>query len=162
MLASGMTLRAICRRQSMPHERTVRGWALDLEHPFFPQYDRARLIGYHSMSDEIIDITDDSTNDYVERQNKDGSSYTVVDHDHIARSRLRVDTRKWLLSKALPKVFGDKLVNEHTGKDGGPIETADATAALAKDHLDGLSKRYANGLKVISGGAPAKANGKGH
>jgi hypothetical protein len=40
--------------------------------------------------------------------------------------RLQVDTRKWLLSKALPKIYGDKLTAEVTGKDGGPIET-DAT-----------------------------------
>jgi hypothetical protein len=30
-----------------------------------------------------------------------------------------VDTRKWLLSKALPKVYGDKIA--HTGPDGGPL-----------------------------------------
>jgi Bacteriophage Sf6, terminase small subunit-like len=41
--------------------------------------------------------------------NKDGSTYTALDAEHVQRSRLRVEARKWLLSKALPKVYGDKL-----------------------------------------------------
>ena len=48
-------------------------------------------------------------NDYTTRAKEDGSEIIVVDHDHIARSRLRVDARKWLLSKMLPKVYGDKV-----------------------------------------------------
>jgi hypothetical protein len=45
---------------------------------------------------------------------------TVLDHEHVQRSRLRVDARKWLLSKLLPKQYGDRV--EVTGKDGGPLE----------------------------------------
>jgi hypothetical protein len=33
----------------------------------------------------------------------------LVNGENLQRSRLRVDTRKWLLSKALPKIYGDKL-----------------------------------------------------
>jgi len=40
----------------------------------------------------------------------------TVDHEHIQRARLRVDTRKWILSKMLPKVYGDKF---QVGGDGG-------------------------------------------
>jgi hypothetical protein len=40
---------------------------------------------------------------------KDGEPVLAVDHDHIQRSRLRVDTRKWLLSEMSPKVYGDRL-----------------------------------------------------
>jgi hypothetical protein len=42
-------------------------------------------------------------------------------------------------------------VNELTGKKGGPIETADARDKAVKDHLEGLSKRFAAGLKLIEG-----------
>jgi hypothetical protein len=34
-------------------------------------------------------------------------------------------TRKWLLAKALPKVYGDRVTAELTGEGGGPIETQD-------------------------------------
>jgi hypothetical protein len=96
MLAAGMTLQAVCRRPSMPHERTVRDWALDVDHPFSPQYARAREIGYHRMADEIIEIAD---------------AYTikdVLDPHVVQRDRLRIETRKWLMAKALPKMYGEK------------------------------------------------------
>lgn len=66
------------------------------------------------MADDLLDIVDDGTNDFVEREGKDGLT-TVVDHEHIQRSRLRAETRKWLLAKALPKIYGDKVDLKHSG-----------------------------------------------
>jgi hypothetical protein len=34
------------------------------------------------------------------------------------KGALQVDTRKWIISKHLPKTYGDKLGLEHSGKDG--------------------------------------------
>ncbi|MCK1274133.1 terminase [Bradyrhizobium sp. 61] len=102
----------------MPSESTVRGWALDDREGFSAQYARSREIGYMAMADETLEIADDGSNDTY----KTDEGQEATNHDVIARSRLRVDTRKWLLSKALPKVFGDKIVQEHTGADGGPIQ----------------------------------------
>ena len=105
LLCEGKTLTRICKEHAdLPSDRTVRRWALDAEHPFSPQYAHARLIGYHKMADETVDISDDGQNDVTTADGK-----TVVNTDVIARSRLRVDTRKWLLSKALPKIYGEKL-----------------------------------------------------
>lgn len=125
-LADGESLRAICRTKGMPDERTVRRWAADEEHAFAPQYARAREIGYLKLADEILEISDDGSNDWMLRAGKGegGDEETpgyVLNGEHVQRSRLRIDSRKWLLSKMLPKVFGDKVVNEHTGKDGQPI-----------------------------------------
>lgn len=143
MLASGMTVQAVCRRPRMPHERRLREWASDPEHPFSPQYEAARLVGYHKMADEIIDIADS------------GTVKDIVDPTTVQRDRLRIDTRKWLLAKALPKIYGDKIIAEHTGKDGGPIQTQDTPRPTGEDHLEGLAKRFAGGgLKVIEGGKP--------
>jgi hypothetical protein len=61
------------------------------------------------------------------RQNKDGSTTEVENHEAINRSRLRVDTRKWLIARMAPKKYGDRVTNEVVGKDGGPIETAQVT-----------------------------------
>jgi hypothetical protein len=66
------------------------------------------------MADELLDIADDSTNDYMDRVGKDGEVTRVLDQEAMARSRLRLDTRKWMLSKMLPKVFGDKPGDEGT------------------------------------------------
>ncbi len=61
-------------------------------------------------AEEIVDIADDATNDWMERRNEEGGvSAVVADHEHISRSKLRVDSRKWIASKLLPKVYGDKL-----------------------------------------------------
>lgn len=109
-LAEGMTLREVCRQEGMPPESTVRLWVMDDRDGFAAQYARAREIGYQAMADELLEISDDGRNDWVER---DGEA--VYNGDHVARSRLRVDTRKWLLSKALPKVYGDKVGVEHSG-----------------------------------------------
>lgn len=121
-LADGESLNAICKSEELPHESTVRSWALDPDHPISTKYVRAREIGYYKMADEMLEISDDGTNDWMVRAGQDGEGTAYsVNGEHVSRSKLRVDTRKWLLSKSLPKVFGDKVVNEHTGKDGQPI-----------------------------------------
>jgi hypothetical protein len=35
--------------------------------------------------------------------------------DMVDRSRLQIDARKWILSKLLPKKYGDKVEHEHSG-----------------------------------------------
>lgn len=112
-LAQGETLRAICRDSHLPAESTVRQWALDDVDGFSAQYARAREIGYHSMFDELVEIADDGSSDRIERKNPDGSTTLVVDKEHVQRSKLRVDSRKWMLSKALPKLYGERITQEH-------------------------------------------------
>jgi hypothetical protein len=97
-IAEGESLRSICKGNRMPSCATVLNW----------QFARAREIGYFILADEIMEIADDATNDYTTRAKEEGAE-VVVNHDHISRSKLRVDTRKWMLSKMLPKVYGDKL-----------------------------------------------------
>ena len=103
-LADGESLRAICETDGMPAESTVRSWALDDVNGFATQYARARELGYELLADEILTISDDGRNDTYQTDNGE-----TTNHDVIARSRLRVDSRKWMLSKMLPKVYGDKL-----------------------------------------------------
>lgn len=114
-LAEGMTLRQVCKPDDMPPESTVRLWVLDDREGFAAQYARAREIGYHCMADELLEVADDGTNDWIERQGDDKQAMYVLNGEHVQRSRIRVDTRKWLLSKALPKIYGDKQTHEHSG-----------------------------------------------
>jgi hypothetical protein len=123
LLAEGQSLKEICRENPCtPDDSTVRKWALDDVQGFAARYSRAREIGYHSMADEIFDIADDARNDWMDRHNsRTGESDRVPDNEHMNRSRLRVDTRKWFLSKVLPKIYGDKIAV--TGADGGAVKT---------------------------------------
>lgn len=110
LLTEGQTLREICRNdEELPAESTVRLWVADDREGFAPRYTRAREVGYMVWFDEIIEIADDGSNDWMVRNKGEGESETVVDHEHISRSRERINTRKWALSKALPKLFGDRL-----------------------------------------------------
>jgi hypothetical protein len=45
----------------------------------------------------------------------------VLNGEHVQRSRLRVDTRKWFASKVAPKIYGDKIETAVTGANGGPL-----------------------------------------
>ncbi len=107
-LAEGESLRAICLDDDMPSKSSVFRW-LDANPSFRDQYARAREFQADTMADEIQDIADDGTNDWMEKRLNDGSVIEVVNHEHIQRSRLRVDTRKWVASKLKPKKYGDKL-----------------------------------------------------
>lgn len=110
LLAKGLTLKEICRRDGMPPSSTVRSWALDDREGFFAPYARAREIGCYELVDEIIEIADDAQNDWMERNAQgDEKAGWQINHEHVQRSRLRIDTRKWVASKVLPKVFGDKV-----------------------------------------------------
>jgi hypothetical protein len=116
-LAEGKTLRSVCKAEGMPPESTVRRWVMDDREGFAAHYAISREIGYQCMADELLDIADDNSRD----TSVDEDGHEATNHDVIARSRLRVDTRKWLLSKALPKVYGEKITQEVTGADGAPL-----------------------------------------
>lgn len=107
-LAAGRSLRDVCNDDDMPAESTVRAWAVEDRNGFSAQYTKAREIGYQSMADELLEIADDGRNDWMERRGEEDAGWQA-NGEHIQRSRLRVDTRKWMLSKVLPKVYGEKV-----------------------------------------------------
>ena len=109
-LASGDTLRAICRDIKSPALSTILNWVKDDVQGFADQYARAREVGYWLMAEELLEISDDGTNDWIEINNQDNPGYRL-NGEHVQRSRLRVDTRKWLLSKALPKIYGNRPID---------------------------------------------------
>jgi len=125
----------------MPSQSTVFKW-LSLHKEFAEQYVRAREVQADHMAEEILEIADDGRNDtYV-----DDEGNKKTDHDVIARSRLRVDARKWLASKMAPKKYGEKVA-VGGADDLPPIQSSLnvgglSTAALAeimkaKDASDG-------------------------
>ena len=121
-IADGESLRAICSAEEYPNKATVFRW-LNKNIEFSDQYARAREAQADSLADELLDIADDGSNDWMQRHNDKGEAIGwQINGEHIQRSRVRVDTRKWVASKLKPKKYGDKVTNEHTGADGGPIK----------------------------------------
>lgn len=73
------------------------------------QYTRATEVRADAIFEEMFDIADDGTNDWVEKFDKTGQSYYDLNGEHVQRSKLRIDARKWALSKMMPKKYGDKI-----------------------------------------------------
>lgn len=77
------------------------------------KYTRARELQADYLADQILNIADDGSNDYMKIVKGD-IEYNVEDKEVTNRSRLRVDARKWVASKLYPKKYGDKLDLEAT------------------------------------------------
>ena len=111
-MADGESLRSICRDDSMPALSTVFLW-VSKHSEFSEQYKLAMASRADAMFEDMIDIADDGRNDYI--VNGDGEER--FNTEHVQRSRLRLDTRKWMLSKMLPKKYGDKQTDEVIGNE---------------------------------------------
>lgn len=110
MLAEGRSLRSICADEGMPSQSAVFRWLGDESRASFrQQYARAREAQADALFDEMLDIADDGSNDWMERRRQDGSTDEVLNAEHVQRSKLRIDARKWMASKLNPKVYGEKI-----------------------------------------------------
>lgn len=90
-ISKGEGIRKICKDKKMPCPATIFNWLLDDDKKkFLEQYEKSCNTRAELMFEELLEIADE--------KNKD-----------VIRARLRVDTRKWYLSKVLPKKFGEKL-----------------------------------------------------
>ncbi len=133
-MAGGESVRKICSDADMPCFRTVMTWVHDnsqvaYKEGFPEQYQAAMMSKAHHMFDQLLEIADEADPD-------------------VQRSRLRVDTRKWYLSKCLPKVFGDKLNLDHSGEVGLrviPDDELDARITANQAELDHLQPNNQDG-----------------
>lgn len=88
-IAEGESVRSIARDPEMPSTSAIFRW-IQIHSKFKEQYDAATEERSHGMFEEMLEIADDKSSD-------------------VQRDRLRVDTRKWALSKMVPKKYGDKI-----------------------------------------------------
>lgn len=107
-LATGEPLQQIARDEGMPSAQTVLLWSMLPE--WVERYARAREAGYSLIGEQLLEIADDSRNDWMDRETASGRIERVVDREAMERTRLRLDTRKWMLAKMLPKIYGDRLI----------------------------------------------------
>lgn len=111
-LMMGQSLNSICKLNKYPSKVTVLTW-LQKYPEFLYQYTKAREIQQEIHYDELFDIADDSSNDYVETEN--GQRFNS---EHVNRSRLRIDTRKWVMERMAPKKYSSQTKVDHTSSDG--------------------------------------------
>ncbi|MCC7079472.1 MAG: hypothetical protein IT530_02275 [Burkholderiales bacterium] len=118
-VALGRSLRKVLKAKGMPSMPKLLS-ELDRDAGFASRYARARARGIELHIDQIIDLADSAT------------------PQNAQAVRLRVDTRKWLASKLVPKVYGDRL------------DLAGGVAVVDVENPDGLAaaRRIAWALKV--------------
>lgn len=136
-IASGETLRAICRDDDMPSWTAVYRW-MEARPEFSERIARARELGFDAIAQETLEIADETAHDTVATEQGERPNT-----EWIARSRLRVETRLKLLAKWDPKRYGDKV--QHTGDGGGPIETRNLSDAELNAKIAALSGKAGAG-----------------
>ncbi|MFA9289481.1 MAG: hypothetical protein ACEQSA_06415 [Weeksellaceae bacterium] len=104
LLASGESLNSICKRKGFPSRNTVYRWLREYK-DFRYNYARATDDRADSIFEEMLDIADGAEEETAS----------------IAKARLQIDARKWILGKMNPKKFSDKQSVEHSGPNGGDI-----------------------------------------
>lgn len=103
------SLKKICGRNAdFPCKETIHEWKYDFPE-FANLYAKAKREQADLFAEEILDISDDDYDDMFQ-----GEHGMVPNSARIQRHRLRVDSRKWIACKLLPKVYGDRSTNEST------------------------------------------------
>ena len=115
-ISEGNSLRAILRQSTMPSSRTFFKWINEDEEKV-KQYARGCNERSEMIFDQILTIADATEDDVI--INEEGKP--VTNHNVIQRDRLRVDARKWALSKMNPKKYGDKQAIEMDIKEEKPF-----------------------------------------
>ena len=145
-IADGESLRSICAEEEMPDKATVFRWlAVPELSEFRDQYARAREQQADALFDEILEIADDARNDWMERRGEEDAGW-VANGEHIQRSKLRIDARKWMAGKLRPKVYGDKSVIEGPGENGEHL-VQNTVADDLRTALDAIAGKIASGDK---------------
>ncbi len=144
-IAKGEGLREICADPDVPSHQVVYGW-MAVESAFKTAYARAREAQMETWADELVEIADDATNDYIERIGKDGEVERVIDPEAVQRSKLRIDTRKWIMARLAPKRYGDKIdVNLSATVEVSTLSDAELEART-KAHLKALGIEHSGPL----------------
>jgi hypothetical protein len=128
----GESLRSICHDEAMPARSTVHLWLANNQE-FSDRYAIARDRQADTIFDEILDIADDGSNDWMEKRDEAGGNLGWKENgEAIQRSRLRVDARKWMAGKLRPKKYGERLEVEHGVTDDLAAIIAERRAKVAK------------------------------
>ena len=135
-IAGGETLRTICADPAMPAKSTVMVWLRDNQ-DFAQGYSRACEQRAIAWGEEIIEIADHAEAD---------------DAIAVQRARLKIDARKWLMGKANPKKYGDKIDLNHSGSIGSKAPDVSVLEPKERDVLLLL-------LEKVQGAAEAEDRG---
>lgn len=126
-LSLGESILTICKDDGMPNSSTFYNWLLlDKTGVFSNDYNKARAMQASKMFDDLLVLSDLSSSEIV-------GGKDTGDNARVQARRLQVDTRKWYLSKVLPKLYGDKL-DLTSGGEKLPTPILQLTSVVQKIH----------------------------
>ena len=112
-MADGQGLREICEDPQMPSRQTFLRW-IEKDTGRQNRYQAAREALMDWYGEEILTIAWDSSKDTIPA---DGKKPARCDNEWVNRSRLKVDTLKFLMAKLHPKRYGDRLPESEGARD---------------------------------------------
>lgn len=124
-IAAGNSMNTVCQADDMPERQTIFRWLVREE--FRDMYTRACAERREVRKEQLLDIP--------ERADLDPQ-----------RARLLSDNIKWVLAKEEPKKYGDKVQQEISGPDGGPVQFN----GVSDEELD---RRIAEKMALLYGSA---------
>lgn len=127
LMGVGLPTGKACREAKIP-KATFLHWVATGEPWILDLYSEARGQILDHWAEEVLTLADQDPERIV-----DASGAARLDSASVQHARLRVESRKWLLSKLAPKKYGEKIVQEHTGVDGGPIAMASVNLKSMSD-----------------------------
>ena len=136
-IGAGESLRSVCRDPEMPSKTTVMRWLHD-KPALRDQYASARDDLLDHWAEDLIEIADDGTLDTIEGTDKHGNTVMVANHANVQRDRLRLDARKWLMSRLGPKKYGDRMEHDVSGEIGH-VHRVDVTTLTAREKMRRLA-----------------------
>ena len=136
-IANGESLRQVCSDAEMPSKSTVMRWLRD-KPELRDQYASARDDLLDHWAEDLIEIADDGSLDTMPGTDKHGNEVMVANHANVQRDRLRLDARKWLMSRLGPKKYGDHVEVEHSGEIGH-VHRVDITTLSAREKMRRLA-----------------------
>lgn len=103
--SSSKGTKKLCSEHShWPCQDTLFSW-LRKYSEFSEQYAQAKICQIELLVDEILEIADNESNDsFIDEDGRLTSNNSVIN-----RARLKIDVRKWMACKLVPKVYGNKI-----------------------------------------------------
>jgi hypothetical protein len=106
-ISNGMLMAQIHVMPGMPSRTEFQAW-IDADPILEERFYKAKMMQADVLAEQIIVIADNPNN---------------TDPGFNFWSKLRIDARKWTAGKLRPQRWGDRVINEHSGPNGGALIT---------------------------------------
>ena len=116
-LAKGESLKSICSDLHMPSHATVLKW-IRTDPDFQEAYAAAQESRMHVFADEILEIADNSVGDVRLAYDKNGNLIPEVNYENIQRSKLKIQTRQYLMERFAKVTYNLKRVESNAAQSG--------------------------------------------